>query len=392
MSHVFVAFALTAAVGLLLTPLVRRLAVRLGALDRPDGSRKLQSAPVPYLGGLALFGALTAGAVGAAGVMKGGSLTAPLITGSTLICLVGWCDDRFGLRVRWKLLGQVLATLPLVLSGQILTRLECFGWDIEMGWGGVPVTVAWLVACANAVNFIDGMDGLAASLGISTAAVTCLTASHLGNTEAMLLAAVLAGALAGFLQYNWQPASIYLGDAGSMTVGLWLGALTIAGSYSVGVGSRLVVLLALASVPLVDVGLAVIRRLLNGRRFWLPDRAHIHHRLLDQGWDVGKIVAVLAAVSLASGAIAFAAAVHGRELPAWAALAMLLSASVRFGLMGRHEIEMAGQFLIKRLPDALAIVSTERLPRRLPTSAEFEQLPPTLTKAPAGSDHLQRAA
>lgn len=352
MSHLLVAFALSAALSLLLTPLVRRLAVRLGALDRPDGSRKLQSAPVPYLGGLALFGALVAGAIGAACLTTGGTLTAALIAGSALICLVGWCDDRFGLRVRWKLLGQVSATLPLVLYGQTLTRLECFGWGIEMGWWSIPVTVAWLVACANAMNFIDGIDGLAATLGIATAAVTCLIASHLGNTEAMLLAAVLAGALAGFLQYNWQPASIYLGDAGSMTVGLWLGTLTIAGSYSGGVGSRLVVLLALASVPLADVGLAVIRRILDGRRFWLPDRAHIHHRLLDRGWTVGTIVGALAAVSLTSGAIAFAAVAHGRELPAWAALAMLLLAAVRFGLM----------------------------------------VPPTLTKAPAGNDHLQRAA
>ncbi|HJT35893.1 MAG TPA: MraY family glycosyltransferase, partial [Pirellulales bacterium] len=376
MSHLLVAFAVSATVSLVLTPVARGLAWRWRALDEADGLRKLQASPVPYLGGLALYVALLAGSgIACLGQLGRLSLTVSLIASATLICLVGWCDDRYGLRVRWKLLGQVLATLPLVLAGQTLTRLECCGWVVELGWWGVPLTIAWLVAGANAINFIDGVDGLASTLGLIAAAMIALIASRLENTDAVFLAVVLAGGLAGFLQYNWQPATIYLGDAGSMTIGFWLAALAIAGSRSSMVGCRLIVLIALLAVPLADVGLAVIRRLLDGRRFWLPDRGHLHHRLLDRGWGAGKIVATLAAVSLASGAIAFAAAVHGRELLAWGALAMILVALVRFDLLGNHELDLAGQFLARRLLDVLSIVSAGRLTRSLPTAEQLDQSP-----------------
>ena len=376
MPHLPIAFAVSAVASLLLTPVARRLGWRWRWLDEADGLRKLQATPVPHSGGLALFAALFAGAAFTwSANPQTALLTLALVASAGLICLVGWCDDHYGLRVRWKLLGQVLATMPLVFAGQTLTRLECCGWVVDLGWWSFPITIAWLVAGANAINFIDGVDGLAPGLGLVAAAMTALIASHLGNSEAMLLAVVLAGGLAGFLQYNWQPATIYLGDAGSMSIGLWLAALSIAGAQSGALGSRLVVLIALLSVPLADVGLAVVRRLFDGRRFWLPDRGHVHHRLLDRGWSAAKIVGVLATVSLVSGFIAFAAAVHGRELIAWGALGLLAVGLVRFELIGNQELDLAGRFLARRLLDVLSIVSAGRLTRGLPTAEQLAQTP-----------------
>jgi UDP-GlcNAc:undecaprenyl-phosphate/decaprenyl-phosphate GlcNAc-1-phosphate transferase len=351
MSRVFAAFAVSACASLLLTPLARWLAWRRGSLDRADGQRKLQPSPVPHLGGLAVFAALVTGVVVGFcgdGWAAQGSLPLALLASAALICLVGWCDDEFGLRVRWKLFGQVVATLPLVLTGQVLERVEFCGWVCDLGWWSLPITVAWLVAGTNALNFIDGIDGLTAAVGIVVAAATASIAWHLGNEPAMLLAVVLAGGLVGFLQYNWQPATIYLGDAGSMTIGLWLAALTLAGSHSEAIGSRLIVPLCLLLAPLADIALAIARRLLDGRRFWLPDRGHIHHRLVDRGFGVGRTVVLIAGISGAGCAVAFASAVHGRELLGWGALAMLLAALVRLGLMGQPEMELARRRILER--------------------------------------------
>lgn len=353
MPRLFVAFAVSAAACLLLTPLARWLARRRGSFDTGDGQRKLQPAPVPYLGGLALNAALVVGAL--LGFAGGGwrpadlSLALALVASATLICLVGWCDDEFVLRVRWKLLGQIIATLPLVLSGHVLERVEFCGWVCDLGWSSLPITMFWLVAGVNAMNFIDGIDGLAAAIGIVIAAATAVIASHLGNDTATLLAVVLAGGLAGFLQYNWQPATIYLGDAGSMTIGLWLAALALAASRDGPIGSRAIVPLCLLMAPLADVVLAVVRRLLEGRRFWLPDRGHIHHRLLDKGVGVGRTVVLMAAMTGAACSVAFASAVHGRELLGWGVLAMMLMGLIRLDLLGRPEMELLRRRVLEGL-------------------------------------------
>lgn len=383
MPRLFFAFAISAAACLLLTPLARWLARRCGLLDAADGERKLQPAPVPYLGGVALLAALVVGVL--AGFCGGGwrpadlSLPCALVASASFICLVGWCDDEFVLRVRWKLLGQVIATLPLVLTGHVLQRVEFCGWVCDLGWCSLPITMIWLVAGANAINFIDGIDGLAATVGIVIAATTALIASHLGNDAVTMLAVVLAGALAGFLQYNWQPATIYLGDAGSMTIGLWLAALALAASRDGPIGSRAIVPLCLLLAPLADVVLAVVRRLLAGRRFWLPDRGHIHHRLLDRGVGVGRTVVLLAAITGAACMVAYASAVHGREVLGWGALAMLLAGLVRLDLIGRPEIDLLCGRLVAGLLRWCSIRPSDRagwLPSPSSGEALFETASP----------------
>jgi len=388
-SQLIIAFGAALAITLLLTPAVRHFAWRLKLVDHADGQRKLHPAPIPLGGGVALMVAL---AIVAAATRSGTELSAmqpwrglPLPIALTLsagmMCLVGCCDDLAGLRVRWKLLGQVASTLPLVLSGHCLQRLEIAGYVIELGWWTVPLSIGWLVTGANALNFVDGIDGLSSTIGIAIACSIGLIAHHLGRHEAALLCAILAGGLGGFVFYNWQPATIYLGDAGSMVVGLWLAALAVAGSQTAAVGTRLVVLTALVSVPIADIALAVIRRTLSGRQFWLADRAHIHHRLLDRGFTVPQTVGLMGGVCGLSGCLAFAAAVHGRELLAWGGLTLSATWLIRSRCAGHAEFELAGRVLAGRVLHLLAKFSAGSFGRSLPSAGELERIEPALAWA-----------
>ncbi|HQU43874.1 MAG TPA: MraY family glycosyltransferase, partial [Pirellulales bacterium] len=402
MTAYLVPLLVAAATSLLATPLARRLAWRAGALDHADGRRKLHASPVPYWGGLALFAALAVGTIGGEVLYSWGGLPRPsfdsdglgrpphgefpdsvsqvplplaLLASASMICLVGWLDDRNSLRVRWKLLGQVLATFPLVFSGHGIERIECGGFVLDPGWWSAPLTIAWLVACANAINFLDGADGLAASVGLVIAAAATLVADRLGHTDAAMLGVVLAGSLAGFIFYNWQPATIYLGDAGSMTVGLWLAAVAADGSREPPLGSRMVVLVALLAVPAADVALAIARRLLSGKRFWLPDRAHLHHRLMDGGRTVPQVVAALAGIAAVTGLVAFLAAVHGRELLAWASLALVAIAVVRFDLAGRRELELICEVAARSMLRLLTMTASGSGPSAGGRQSELGRLP-----------------
>jgi UDP-GlcNAc:undecaprenyl-phosphate GlcNAc-1-phosphate transferase len=384
MTQLVMAFGAALVLALALTPVMRRLAERFRLLDHADGQRKLHPQPIPLGGGVVLLFALVAvtGLIYSADAFAWQpappylSLPAALLSSAVLMCAVGCCDDLKGLRVRWKLLGQVSATLPLVLAGHRFEQLEIGGYAIELGWWAIPLSIGWLITGANALNFVDGVDGLASTIGVAVACTTGLIAHHLGHAEVAVLAAVLAGGLSGFIFYNWQPATIYLGDAGSMVIGLWLAALALSGTQEPVVGTRLVVLVALLSVPIADIGLAVVRRILSGQQFWLADRSHIHHRLLECGLTVPKTVQLMAGICLLSGSAAFAAAVHGRELLAWGGLAVLATGMVRSRCVGHYEVELVGQIFAGSVLNLFARFSSGRFTRGLPTLAELEQMHP----------------
>jgi UDP-GlcNAc:undecaprenyl-phosphate GlcNAc-1-phosphate transferase len=329
MTSLLLAFGMALVVALLVTPLSRRLAVRLGAVDHADGQRKFHPRPVPRLGGVALYLALVLAAVvcgqGTTGdgeeVAISSGLTPALLLSGGLACLTGCWDDLRGLRVRWKMFGLVLAALPLALSDHGITQVSVGNWTIPLGCLQVPLTIGWLVACANALNFLDGMDGLAATIGQVVAVLLALIALSQGHVEVGLLALALAGGLTGFLSYNWRPATVYLGDGGSLLLGLVLGALAMSSTREQSGESRLAVLLALLALPLADLGLAIVRRTWRRRWFWLADCGHIHHRLLGQGMPATAVVFSLAAVSLITGGLACLTVLWGSEAFAWGALA-----------------------------------------------------------------------
>jgi UDP-GlcNAc:undecaprenyl-phosphate/decaprenyl-phosphate GlcNAc-1-phosphate transferase len=312
-------FLASAAAVAIATPLVRRLAVRLGAVDQPS-DRKVHPRPTPTGGGVAILMGTFAGMAVAFAIPQFRSLfrESSELQGTMIavvvITAVGLVDDLRTLSPPAKVAGQILAAGVLVLNGvQLLFFWFPSQGVISLGADlSVPLTILWILILVNAVNLIDGLDGLAAGIVVVAAGAFFVwvfasppTFPSLQGPEissAALISAVAAGAALGFLPYNFHPARIFMGDAGSMQLGLLLAAATVAGvgrtvkasggdiaAFSIPVLLPVFVL----AVPLLDVALAVIRRLLNGRPVFAPDKEHIHHQLQEIGHTHRRTVLIL---------------------------------------------------------------------------------------------------
>ena len=342
----------TLAASLFLTMAVRATARRWGAVDRPDGRRKLHGRPIPLWGGAAVYGATVLGLLAARfvfGVVNTEFIelsTAWIITAG-FVCFVGGIDDRFDLPSRTKLALQILSVLPIVLFGYCVDRVVAFGYPIELGWLGVPLTVLWLVGCINALNLMDGMDGLASIVGLSTAAMMGVLAASQGHEHVALMATVLAASLLGFLMYNLPPASVFLGDSGSMVIGLSVGLLGIQGTLKTSATLAITAPAVVMTLPMFDIIAALVRRKLTGRRFDAPDRLHIHHRLLDRGWTPWQVLCLVGAVCLTTGAAATAATIFRRDALAWIIAMSLVVLMIRLRLFGYEEFAMVKKTIVR---------------------------------------------
>jgi UDP-GlcNAc:undecaprenyl-phosphate GlcNAc-1-phosphate transferase len=296
-----------------LTPLIRRFVIRHDIVDRPD-ERRVNTAPVPRAGGLAVAAAFLTVAAGfvllneAVGwvpeplTIQSSDLVA-LFLGGALAATLGAIDDLFDLRARWQLAGQVaLAILAVALGITIEFVANPFG-DGVIRFGMIfsaGLTVFWIVGMINSINWIDGLDGL--STGIALIAVVTLGLISLTTQVAQPLIAVLcfalAGALLGFLRWNFHPATIFLGTSGVQFVGYTLAILSILGSAKVAVA------LLVLGVPIIDTFWIIVRRLSEGRSPFSPDRSHIHHRLLDLGLPHARTVLVIYGICIALAALA----------------------------------------------------------------------------------------
>ncbi len=288
-------FALAALVTLMATPFVRRYALRLGVVDRPE-ARRVNTQVVARGGGLAIgFGFVSVSLVMLALNAIGGlhfvdepamvrmPQVVALLGGAALAVAIGFLDDKFQLRARWQFLGQCLLAGVAVTFGVLVTTINNpLGADGTLRFAGViaiGATLLWVVGMVNSINFIDGLDGL--SSGIALIAAVTLGIISLGPSTdepyVALFCFVLAGALAGFLRWNFHPASIFPGTSGILLVGYSLAVLSILGAAKVAVA------LLVLGVPIIDAFWIIIRRLSAGRSPFAPDRGHIHHRLLDLG-------------------------------------------------------------------------------------------------------------
>ncbi|MGB7345809.1 MAG: MraY family glycosyltransferase [Pirellulaceae bacterium] len=305
-SLIATSIVLSLAISLLLVPVVRFLARQIGMVDNPDTERKLHLKPVALGGGIAVFGtacltfALTVTLDRWNGDVLLGFL-APrwhvLFFSAAAMLLVGLIDDAISLRGRQKLLMQCLIIVAIVGSGTIIEQIGFFGYGIELGAFAFPVTVLWLLIAVNALNLIDGADGMATTAGCIICIGLGILSIGAGAGLNAVVAFALAGALLGFLFYNRPPASIYLGDAGSMTVGLFIGVLAIWSSLkeSTVLASAPVAILA---VPLFDSSAAIVRRWLTGRSIYATDRGHLHHLLQEKFGHLGMLAVVAALCTL----------------------------------------------------------------------------------------------
>jgi UDP-GlcNAc:undecaprenyl-phosphate/decaprenyl-phosphate GlcNAc-1-phosphate transferase len=292
------AFLLTLA----FTPLVRIVSTRLGWVDQP-GPRKVHTTPVPRTGGIAILGGCAVAflilfysplggsrSVGAALPGVWALLPAILVAFAT-----GLLDDLLGLKPWMKLLGQIIAAV-LAFNAHVQINAVA-GHSFAHTWWPLPLTILWLVACSNAFNLIDGLDGLAVGVGLFATATTFLSALLNGNYALALVTAPLLGALLGFLPYNFHPASIFMGDCGSIPVGFLLGCFGIIWSQkSATLLGMTAPLLALA-IPLLDTTLSIARRFLRHQPIFGADRGHIHHRLLARGLTPRRVAYVFYAAA-----------------------------------------------------------------------------------------------
>src|SRR5712691_4022129 len=286
---------------LALTPLCRDIFTRAGLLDQPDQLRKTHARPVPRMGGvpiaiayvgsflLLLLSPFNAGSV----LGQHLPLVWKLLPAAGLIFATGLIDDLYGLKSRQKLLGQVAAALSAYWGG--VQALTLAGHPVDHWWC-LPLTVLWLVGCSNAFNLIDGVDGLAAGLGLFATLTMAIAALLHGNLTLAIATAPLAGALLGFLRYNFNPASIFLGDSGSLLVGFLLGCYGVLWSQKSATLLGMTAPLMALSIPILDVCLSIGRRFLSQSPIFGADRGHIHHRLLDRGLSPRRVALLLYAV------------------------------------------------------------------------------------------------
>src|SRR6056297_85047 len=294
------AFATAIIAAIVSVPLVRSLARRTGTVDAPDPNRKLHAGPIALGGGVAILLSMTLALAAAFALqhsyaspyLQWDSQWSLLMIASGAIVLLGIVDDRFTIRGRQKLLGQTVIALGIALSTQIVREVDVLGLHIELGIFAVPVTVIWLLGAINALNLIDGADGMASTVGAILAAGFAAIAAMKGLPLECAVSLALAGSLLGFLIYNRPPASIFLGDAGSMLIGLVLGVLALWGSQKEATVLAIAPLVILA-VPLFDSIIAILRRVLTGRSLYDTDRGNLHHLLLER-FSPGRTLLIVA--------------------------------------------------------------------------------------------------
>ncbi len=287
-------FVVAFVVAVALTPLTARLAGRVGAVDQPR-ERGLSEQPTPLLGGLAILAAvLVASLLLLEPGGSDGERIRGILVGAVVITLVGALDDRFDLPAAVKLVGQLIAAAIPVLAGLEVTNITLpFIGAVELGAAGAPLTILGLVFVINVVNFSDGIDGLAAGVCAIAAIAFAIIAFDLGRGSAAVLAAIIAGAAAGFLVFNFHPAKIFMGDAGSNLLGLLLGCVAVEGAVKTQVVLALVFPLVVLAVPFLDTTFVVLKRLKYGRPVYVADQSHFHHRMNRIGFSQRKTVLYL---------------------------------------------------------------------------------------------------
>jgi len=308
----WLAFCVALLVSYLATPLVRRLAIRIGAVDQPN-ARKVHKSPIPRLGGLAIYLSFMAAIL----------ITLPLdaqiygvLLGATLIVILGVIDDLVELSPKVKLIGQILAAAMLVVFDVRISNLT-IPFEGMMFLGNITssiLTIIWVVGIVNTVNLIDGLDGLAAGTSAITAITLFLVGYQKGQFIAAILAMALMGSALGFLKYNFNPAKIFMGDTGSMFLGFMLAAISIEGALKSTTTLALVVPVLALGFPIFDTTIAIVRRSLNRVPIFQADKGHFHHKLVEKGLSHKQAVLVIYFIcSILCGAAFFLAQANGRE-------------------------------------------------------------------------------
>lgn len=287
---------------ILITPMIKKLAFRLGATDRPN-NRKVHDKIMPRMGGLVIYISFMLGIL----IMNPDSqYHLAIILGSIIIVATGILDDIFELSAKVKLFNQIAAALVVVLWGGVQVNFINlpFGGVLEFGMFSVPITILWIVGVTNAINLIDGLDGLAA--GVSSIALISISgmAIVMGDVYVMTIGFILLASTIGFLFYNFYPAKIFMGDTGALFLGYMIAVLSLLGFKNVAFISFIIPVIILG-VPMTDTIFAIVRRVVKKAPLSAPDKSHLHHCFLDLGYTHKQTVLLIYAISAMFGLTAF---------------------------------------------------------------------------------------
>ena len=349
-----------------LVPIVRRLALSVGAIDVPDRIRKIHTRAVPRMGGVAIFIAFIVPIVGtyllgATGVLdsqvykvlsESSTPVAGILGASALILLLGIYDDVRHCRPRVKVLVQIIASLILCAVGIRIDQIgNPFTGDlIRFGWLAWPLTVFWVLAITNAINLIDGMDGLGPGVGLFVAGTMFLVSLFFPVPLVRPVMAALVGGIIGFLIFNFHPAKIFMGDSGSLFVGFLLAATCIQGSIKRYTLVALLIPVVALALPIIDTLMAIVRRWSKGIPMSVPDRQHVHHRLMSLGFSQREAVFVLYGVSVILGCIALVVAVlQSAALSVVLAGGTIVAVIIGVHVLGGREFSAIGTRLMEAL-------------------------------------------
>ena len=361
-----------------------RIMTRVGLVDCPDGNRKLHSHSVPLAGGLAIWIASVVATLGA-GWLGEGVFPAQervfwlsFLAATGLICLVGLADDAWNLRGRHKLVGQILACAIVIAGGLTIESIQLFGVNISLGVFAIPFTMFWLLGAINAMNLVDGMDGMASTIGGMIGVTVCLMAAINGHVGESIVTAALVGGILGFLVYNLPPARVFLGDTGSMMIGLVLGVVAVRASLKEPTTFALAAPIAIWTLPILDALMAILRRRLTGRSILMPDRGHLHHRLSEHGFTTRESLIVIAVLTAITTIGALASVLLAEE---WIAPVVAIAVAIFLAvsrLFGHSEMALLARrsrsFLHAMIPLSLESRSGREHRSRIQGTTEWDRL------------------
>lgn len=293
MQQYIVALLIAFIAAVVLTPIVKKIAIAMGATDKPN-ERKVHQKVMPRLGGLAIFLAFIVGVFYFKPISP---FFLSIMLGALIIIVTGVLDDLFELSPKLKLIGQILAASVVIVGGIKVEFINLpFDGRLELGLFSIPLTLLWIIGVTNAINLIDGLDGLSAGVSSIVLATISIMAFLNGNFFVLTLSLILLGSTLGFLIYNFHPAKIFMGDTGALFLGFMLSVLSLLGFKNITLFSLLVPAMILA-VPISDTLFAIVRRVVNRKPLSAPDKSHLHHCLLRLGYSHRKTVLIIYAMS-----------------------------------------------------------------------------------------------
>ncbi len=307
-------------------PVVRIIAFKIGAVDVPKDERRMHKVPIPRMGGLAIyFGFLVSYLCFTPAIeLKHFGI----LIGATILVITGIIDDKYVLKASVKLILQLLAAvIPVALGLRIefMTNPNFLSGKAFMMLGSlsVPITIIWIIGLTNALNLIDGLDGLAGGIAAISSICLVVVAISAGSTTAIVPLAAIAGATMGFLPYNINPAKIFMGDTGALFLGYMLATLSVDGFFKSYAAISLLIPIVVLGLPIFDTGFAILRRIKNKQPIMSPDRSHLHHKLVDAGFNQREAVGILWSIS---GLLSLTSIVWATE--GWKRMCLMLIVSV----------------------------------------------------------------